>query len=129
MHILKAGALYFTLVFAAGFALGTIRVLWIVPALGARAAELMEAPLMLGVSFLAARWVARRLRLPPVTAARLGTGFIALGFLLAAEFGVALPLRGLTLREYVASRDPVAGMVYLVSLLLFALMPLWVARR
>jgi hypothetical protein len=37
MHILKAGALYFALVFAAGFALGAIRVLRIVPALGARA--------------------------------------------------------------------------------------------
>jgi hypothetical protein len=129
MHILKAGALYFALVFAAGFALGTIRLLWIVPSLGTRVAELLEAPLMLGVSFLAARWVARRLRLPPVTATRLGTGFIALALLLAAEFGVVLLLRGLTLREYFASRDPVAGTVYLVSLLLFALIPLLVARR
>jgi hypothetical protein len=34
MHTLKAGALYFALVFAAGFAPGTIRVLWVVPAAG-----------------------------------------------------------------------------------------------
>jgi hypothetical protein len=31
MPILKAGVLYFALVFGAGFVLGTIRTLWIVP--------------------------------------------------------------------------------------------------
>ncbi len=36
MQILKAGVLYFALVFDAGFALGTICVLWIVPELGTR---------------------------------------------------------------------------------------------
>jgi hypothetical protein len=38
--ILKAGALYFAVVFAAGFVLGTIRTLWVVPSFGARGAEL-----------------------------------------------------------------------------------------
>ena len=32
--MLKAGAVYFGLVFAAGFMLGTIRVLWVAPAVG-----------------------------------------------------------------------------------------------
>ena len=31
LPILKAGVLYFVLVFGAGFVLGTIRTLWIVP--------------------------------------------------------------------------------------------------
>ena len=56
---LKAGLLYFVLGFAAGFVLGTIRTLWVVPRLGVRTAELMEACIMLGVSILAARWVVR----------------------------------------------------------------------
>jgi hypothetical protein len=56
---LKAGALYFVLVFAVGFVLGTVRTLWAVPRLGVRTAELMEAPIMFGVSILAARWVAK----------------------------------------------------------------------
>ena len=60
MRILKAGGLYFALVFAAGFALGTIRVLWVVPALGARTAELMEMPFMLVVTVVVARWVVGR---------------------------------------------------------------------
>ena len=129
MQILKAGVLYFALVFGAGFVLGTIRVLWVIPRLGVRTAELMEAPLMLGVTIAVARWVARRLRLPSSATARLGVGFTGLGFLLIAELGVALRLRGLTIREYVASRDPVSGTVYLVLLLLFALMPLLAAGR
>jgi hypothetical protein len=38
--VLKAGALYFALVFGAGFVLGSIRVLWLVPRIGERTAEL-----------------------------------------------------------------------------------------
>jgi hypothetical protein len=40
-----------------------------------------------------------------------------------------LQVRGLTIREYIVSRDPVAGTVYIVMLGLFAIMPLLVARR
>ena len=47
MRIVKAGVLYFALVFGAGFVLGTIRTLWIVPRLGTRMAEMMETPIML----------------------------------------------------------------------------------
>jgi hypothetical protein len=129
MRMLKGAMLYFATVFAAGFALGTIRTLWVVPRLGMRTAELMETPLMLVVSYLAARWVVRRLRLPPAPGTRLGVGFIALGLLLTAELAVVLRLRGLTIGEYVAGRDPVAGTVYLVMLGVFTLMPLLVRRR
>lgn len=129
MQILKAGVVYFALVFGAGFLLGTIRVLWVAPRFGMRTAELMEAPIMLVVTILAARWVARRLSLPPAPAARLGVGFVALGLLLTAEFGVVLWLRDLTIRQYLAGRDPVAGTVYIVMLGVFAVMPLLMRRR
>ncbi|HEV2493642.1 MAG TPA: hypothetical protein VG204_11305 [Terriglobia bacterium] len=129
MRILKAATLYFALVFGTGFVLGTIRVLWIVTRLGERTAELAESPVMLAVSFLAARWVLRRLSLPSAPAVRLGVGLIALGFLVAAELAVVFWLRRLTLAEYAASRDPVSGTVYLASLAAFAVMPLLVARR
>jgi len=55
MQILKAGALYFVFVFGAGFVLGTIRTLWVVPHVGTRMAELVEAPLMIVVTIMAAR--------------------------------------------------------------------------
>ena len=54
-QILKAGTLYFALAFGAGFVLGSIRVLWVVPRLGERTAELMETPIMLVVTVFAAR--------------------------------------------------------------------------
>lgn len=129
MQILKAGVLYFALVFGAGFVLGTIRTFWIVPSLGTRTAELTEAPIMFVITLVAARWVARRLLLPPTLSTRLGVGFVALGILLVAEFTVVLWLRGLTISKYLATRDPVAGIVYIMMLGVFAVMPLFVARR
>lgn len=129
MRVLKAGALYFAIVFGAGFALGAVRVLWLVPRLGERAAELAEAPVMLAVIAAAAWWVARRLAVPRAALARLGMGLIALALLLAVEFTVVLWLRGLTLETYFATRDPVAGAVYYAMLGVFAAMPLLVARR
>jgi hypothetical protein len=71
MPILKAGVLYFVLVFGAGFVPGTIRTLWIVPRLGTRMAELMETPIMLVITMLAARWTVRRLAVPSTPPARL----------------------------------------------------------
>ena len=129
MQILKAGALYFALVFGAGFVLGTVRVTLLVPRLGETTAELMETPIMLVVTIIAARWVARRMALPPSAVTRLGVGCVALGLLLAAEFGFVLWLRGVSIGDYYATRDPVAVAVYVVMLAVFALMPLLVARR
>jgi hypothetical protein len=129
MRILKAAALYFTLVFGAGFVLGPLRILWLVPRVGTRVAELMEAPIMLAVTIAAAGWVVRRLALPSTPSSRLGMGSIALIFLLAAEFGPVLWLRGLSFSQYLASRDPVSGSVYYVELGIFAVIPRFVAQR
>jgi len=129
MQTLKAGVLYFALVFGAGFVLGTIRTLWVVPKVGTRRAELMEAPIMFVVTIMAARWIVLRFAIPPLTSARLGMGVTALALLLAAEFGLMLRLRGLSMRNYLATRDPVSGTVYYLMLVVFAIMPLFVARR
>ena len=128
MRILKAGVLYFAVVFGAGFVLGPIRTVWVVPRLGTRVAELLEAPIMLVVTIVASRWIIRRLAVP-CTSSRLGMGGSALMLLLVAEFTLVLSLRGLSLREYFAGRDPVAATVYYMMLAIFAVMPLLVARR
>ncbi len=109
--------------------LGPIRILWAVPRFGARMAELMETPIMLVVIIVAARWIAQRLALPPTISSRLGMGCVALALLLAAEFTLVLWLRGMSLSEYFASRDPVSGTIYYVMLGVFAIVPLFVARR
>lgn len=129
MRILKGSFVYFAIVFGCGFALGTIRTLWAVPRIGTRSAELFETPIMIVVSFLAARWTALRLHIPPVRACRLAMGCGALAYLLAAEFGFVSWVRGLSIREYLATRDPVSGTVYGIALGLFAIMPLLVARK
>ncbi len=129
MQTLKAGILYFAVVFGAGFVLGPIRILWAVPRFGTRMAELMETPFMLPVIIVAARWIVRRLALPSIPSSRLGMGCIALGLMVVAEFTLVLWLRGLSISEYLASRDPVSGTVYYAMLAVFAIMPLLVARR
>ncbi len=129
MQTLKAGVLYFILVFAAGFVLGTVRILWLAPHFGTRYAELMEAPIMLAVIIFAARWVVRRVVTSTAAPRLLAVGFIALGLLLATEFSVVLWLQGLTIESYLARRDPIAGTVYLIMLGVFALMPLVAAKK
>ena len=126
LNILKAAVVYFALVFGAGFVLGPIRILFIVPRFGVRLAELMEFPVMLVVIVLAARWLVRRFQL----AVHAGlVGFLALALMIAFEFTLVLWLRGLTLSEYFRERDPVAGVVYYLMLLVFAAMPFFMSHK
>ena len=104
MPILKAGVLYFGLVFGVGFVLGTIRTLWVVPRVGTRMAELMETPVMLVVTIVTARWMVLRLAVPSTPSARLGMGGIALVLLLVAEFGLVLWL-GVCRSESISLRE------------------------
>ena len=128
-RIIKAALLYFVIVFGAGSVLGPIRILFAVPRLGARIAELVETSLMLIVIILAARLVVRRFHLPSHVIYHLATGVLAFALGLLFEFGVVLKLRGLTLTEYFDTRDPVATAVYYLTLVAFALMPAFVRRK
>jgi hypothetical protein len=112
-----------------GFILGPIRIFLLVPRFGVRMAELMEMPIMIAVIIIAAIRIVRHYAVLPAPSSRLGMGFIAFGLLLSAEFSLVLWLRGLSISEYLATRDPVSGTVYYVSLGLFAIMPLLVERR
>ena len=128
MMILKPGVVYFALVFGAGFVLGPIRILWVAPRLGTRTAELMEYPIMLGVTIAAAHWTVLRFAVPPNPALRIGIGLLALALLVIAELSL-VRVRGLSIREYISKRDPLSGSVYYALLAIFAIMPLMVARR
>lgn len=128
MRTLKAGVLYFVIVFGAGFVLGTIRITWVVPRLGTRTAELLESPVMFVVTVLAAGWSVRRFAVPPKWPFRLGMGVLALWLMLLAEFTLVLWIQRISIGEYLATRDPVSGTVYYVMLGVFAIMPLFVAR-
>ena len=125
---IKAGFAYFALVLGAGFILGMFRIPLLVPRLGERSAELMEMPVMFAVILLSARFVIRRFALPITASVRLQAGFLALALTVCAETLLVVALQGQALCAYVASRDPVSGSVYLVMLVLFAVMPLILAR-
>ena len=126
--VLKASVVYFALVFGTGFVLGAIRVAFLVPRLGVRAAELLEMPVMLVAIIVAARYVVRRFALAANVAARLPVGLAALVMLVICELAL-VAVQGQSLPGYVESRDPVSGSVYLVMLVVFALMPLAVSPR
>ena len=125
---LKAGVFYFALVFAAGFLLGAIRTLWVVPRLGVRTAERAESPIMFGISILAARWAVRHVQVSPLRSRRLAMGGIALGLMLAAEFTLGLWIRGMTISGYFAARDTISGAVYFKTLGAFAVIPIFAGR-
>jgi pimeloyl-ACP methyl ester carboxylesterase len=122
--VLRAASLYFLAVFGAGFVLGVVRALWLVPQVGTRAAELIEMPLMLAVMIYAARRVVGRYSLSPRPRVRLAVGGLASASLLAVELAVVLPMRGVSFGEYWARLDPVSGSVYYALLAVYALLPL-----
>jgi hypothetical protein len=101
----------------------------VVPRLSRTAGVLLEAPLMLAVTFAAARWVVRRLSLPPAPGTRAAVGLTALGLLLVAEVAGMRWLRGQSMADYLAGFRSVAGGVTLLLFLLYAAMPALVGRR
>jgi hypothetical protein len=125
---IKAGLLYFAMVFGAGFALGLIRTLWAVPWFGTRMAELMEMPFMIAVTILACRSVIRRFAVPPRWP-RFGMGLLALSLLVGAELGLNAWFLGRPVSAFIADRDPVSGSAYFIALGLFGIMPLLIGPR
>lgn len=119
---LAAGLTYFLCTFATGFALGLIRVPFLVPRVGERWAELIETPLMFVAIWFYAGLIVRRFALA-TNRATLICGASALLLLLAAELLMVMLLWKQPLADYVRAKDPVAGSVYLLMLLVFALMP------
>lgn len=120
---MRPAAVYFTLVFGAGFLLGPLRVLLLEPRIGQRAAELTELPLMIVTITFAARFILARYPQHP-----LRTGLVALALLLGAEIAVGVALRGLTVAQILFDRDPVAGPAYYASLAYFGILPWHLSR-
>jgi hypothetical protein len=126
MNLLKTSLAYFAGVFCIGFILGVIRVALVVEHLGVHWAELLEQPVMVLASYFVAKVCLRRFG-PFAGSQHLGIGLLALALMIAAELALSIAM-GQGIAEYLAGRDPVAGTAYLVSLVLFALMP-WIAGQ
>ena len=126
--ILLSAVVYFGIVFGVGFVLGSVRIPFLVPRFGERVAELAEMPPMFVAIFLAAGHVVRRYSCSVGSSGWVLVGVVALALLMLAELLLAVVLAGRGVGEYIASRDPVSGVVYLGMLLIFAAMP-WLRRK
>jgi hypothetical protein len=123
MRILKAGVMYFLVLFAIGWVLGPIRELWAVPPFGRMTALLAEAIIMLIAMIVAVRWVILRFNVPQTLGSTIPMGLVALGILAPAEIAGVLWVRGQSLQDYAASFVTAPGVISLVMFVLFAVMP------
>ena len=120
---IQAGLIYFAVVLGTGFALGVVRVPFLVPRIGERWAELAEMPIMAAVIYWAAGFVLRRFPEVATPSRSLTAGVLALALSVVAELGLATVLQDKTLAEFIASRDKVSGSAYIALLLVYAVMP------
>ncbi len=123
MRTIGAGFSYFICVFAIGFVLGPLRVLWLEPALGELPAVAIEAPIMLLAMFAAGRLIVRGFRLQQKWRGLVVTGVIAVTLVVIADFSVGLWLRDLSVVDQLARFATPAGILYGLLLLALAAMP------
>lgn len=126
MQIARAAAAYWAMIFVLGFALGTLRVMWGAQALGETGFILIEVPIMLLASWLAAKAVVRRFAVQPGRAA-LAMGALAFALLMAAEVTLTAILGG-DPAAWLAGLIRPPGLYGFIGQLAFGLMP-WLAAR
>jgi hypothetical protein len=128
-RVLRAAALYFVIVFAVGFLLGPVRVLWVEPWLGKTIAVLVETPFLVVAMMFAATWAPRWIGVEGRWPDFLAIGVVALILQQVADLAVGFGLRGMTLSEQIAYFASPPGYIYAVTLIIFTLMPLWMRLR
>lgn len=122
-NVIAAGFFYFAIVFAAGFALGVLRVLVLAPTLGETSAVLFELPIILWVSWWACGRVIAWRTVPPGLPARGGMGLFAFALLMAAE-GTLSIAAGRSLMDHFALYQTLPHQLGLLGQMAFAAMPL-----
>lgn len=128
-NALSAGVLYFAIVFAAGFALGAMRIFAIAPRVGELGAVAIELPLILAISWFACARLIRRFNVAQQGAPRLLMGALAFTLLMTAEFLLSSIGFGRSLAEQVEALWTPAGAIGLAGQIAFAIFPLLQLRR
>ena len=118
---LVAGAYYFQIVFAIGFALGTLRALVVAPRIGETSAVMLELPIILAASWYVSGALDARFRISQNH--RLIMGFFAFALLMLAEAALSVALFGRTIAEHLAHYRTFSGAAGLAGQVLFALTP------
>jgi hypothetical protein len=125
---LTAATVYFLALFAMGFVLGTIRVLFVAPQIGVLGAILLEVPLMMTAAFFLCRWAVGRWLVSPALAARGSMVLWFLVLLVLFETLVGVALFGRTLADTWAGLATPAGAIGLTTQATAALLPLFVGK-
>ena len=128
MRIARAAVAYWAMVFALGFLLGTIRVLWLAPLVGLIPATALEIPVMLGASWIVSGWLMRLFEISGGGSA-LAMGLIAFALLLASECALAGVLSGQTPAQWLAGLREPHALLGLGGQVVFAAIPWLQARR
>jgi len=129
MSSLKAGVAYFAIVFAAGFFVGAVRVLFVVPAAREIAAVSIELPIMLAISWIACAHVIRHFSVPsrvPERALMSATAFL---LLMLAELLLSVAVFGRSGIEFAVSLVRLPGAIGLAGQTAFATFPLLRLRQ
>jgi hypothetical protein len=123
---LLAGTIYFLVVFAVAFVLGTVRTLVLLPRFGTLISTMAEAPVMLAIGYWTCRWVLGRW---PVKTGRWLMVSTFLTMLALFEWQLGIRLFGLTAAQQWANLTTPAGLVGLTAQILVALFPLMLVRQ
>lgn len=120
----NAGLAYFAVVFAAGFAIGVLRVLFVTPRLGETVAVLFELPVMLALSWWVCRRLITRVGVSSALLARVVMGGVALVLLLVAEFGISMFAFGRALADHLQHYRELRTLLGLAGQIAFAAFPI-----
>jgi hypothetical protein len=125
---LIAATAYFLALFALGFALGAIRVMFVAPRFGQLAATCAEVPVMLAAAFYICHWAIQRWQVPRTDVIRwaMVPWFLALLLIFETLLGVTLFAR--TLAEQWAALATSAGLLGLSAQTIAALLPVFVGK-
>jgi hypothetical protein len=121
---LKAGLIYFGIVFAAAFAFGMVRVLYVIPRIGETGAVLIELPLLLVLSWWVCGRVLRRYAVPQRAGHRALMGWVSFTLLIVAELALARFAFGRPPAEFLDALATPSGAIGLVGQITFAQFPL-----
>jgi hypothetical protein len=120
-----AGFAYTLGVFVFAFAVGTIRVTLVAPRLGTLLAVIIEAPIVLAVSWRVSLWCTRRFNVSRDARARILMGAAAFAVLMLLELGFSVLVFRETVSHYLGKYTSTTGVIGLAMQGCFATLP-WI---
>lgn len=123
--LIKLAFKYFSGVFFVAFVLGALRVIFVIPKIGAVAAVLIEIPIILIVSWLYFRYLLSKENTFYSHVDLFFVGFFSFLFLMITEYIFSIYFFHITAVQYFESMLTIHGLIGLLGQAAFASVPLW----